>query len=368
MVNIYYLTTDWYAAQQMLPAYDALPVNMLATNKDLGLSRRQNGFIDTEGRLGAAPFEGPVLDFLTEYYSSKPDSYSLPYPIISARTLIIPGDTLKGEDDIVFDLDQVLNRKNHQTTLTQGDALTLDILATSAARGWDRPVYFANTVDHDYYLGLEPWMYNAGMARKIEPRYSADAYKALNDSAYNNVMTRFRWGGLDAEGGEKVYLDETVQRMVASTRYSLMEICRSLYQAGEDRKALDVLNLMTEKLPSWATPYGVQEGDAIAAMYIDLGRQLNDPEAIKKGVEIYRSEIIRLAPYLPWLASLTPAQFANVGIADRAVYRIIDSEGEFSYLYSLLLQYQEAAGHEAAMDLIQEVLQTTGVDLTKYLG
>ena len=369
VVNLSYLTTDWYAAQQKLPAYDALPVNMLATNQDLGLNRRQSGFIDTDGRyLGEIPFEGPVLDFLKEYYGPGPDSYGVSYPIISAKTLIIPGDSLKGEDDIVFDLQDILEKKNHQSIMTQSDALTLDILATSAARGWDRPVYIANTVADDYYLGLHPWMYNTGMARKIEPHYSSAAYKALNDSAYENVMNRFRWGGLDAEGGQEVYLDETVQRMVASTRYSLMEIVRSLYLEGKDQMALDVLNLMTEKLPSRITPYGVQEGDAIATMYVELGRQLQNPEAVEKGLEIYRQEIIRLAPYLPWLASLTPAQFASVGLADRAVYHITDSEGDYSYILSLLSQYQEVAGKEATAKLIEEVMQTTGVNLYQFLG
>ncbi|MDE6535209.1 MAG: hypothetical protein K2K82_04270, partial [Muribaculaceae bacterium] len=366
VINLSYLTTDWYAAQQMLPAYDAKPVNMLATNKDLGLGRRQSGYIVTNDYMGT-PYQGPVLDFLREYYGPTPDSRGLSYPVISAKTLFIPGDTLKGEDDIVIDLETALNAKNHQTIMTQSDALTLDILATSASRGWDRPVYIANTVADDYYLGLRPWMYNTGMARKILPKYSPVPYKALNDSAYVNVMERFRWGGLDAQNAKDVYLDETVQRMVASTRYSLMEICRSLYQEGKYQKALDVLNQATSKLPSWATPYGVQEGDAIAEMYIELGERLDNEEAIEKGLEIYRSEIIRLAPYLPWLASLTPSQYATVSLADRAILKISDVEGDFSYMFSLLSQYAEFAGQEALTDLVQQVNTETGVDLMRYM-
>ncbi len=366
VVNLSYLTTDWYAAQQKLPAYEAKPVDMLATNQDLGLGRRQSGFVDVEGQV-ATPYVGPVLDFLKDYYGPNPDRYGYSYPIVSARTLIIPGDTLKGQDDIVFDLASILNAKNHQTILTQSDVLTMDILATSAANGWNRPIYFANTVADDYYLGLRPWMYNAGMARKVEPRYSTAPSKAMNDSAYVNVMTRFRWGGLDAPDGDKVYLDETVKRMVASTRYSMLEIAESLYLDGQYDKALDVLNLMTEKLPASVTPYGVQEGDAIAALFIDLGRKLGDSKAIQKGVEIYRTEIIRLAPYLPWLDSLTPAQHASVSVADRAVLYIRDTEGGFSYIYNLLLQYQEAAGTEAMQKLIGEVKTSTGVNLERYL-
>ena len=231
VVNLSYLTTDWYAAQQLLPSYEAKPVNMLATNKDLGLGRRQSGYVMKE------EVDEPVLDFLEYYYSKKPDSiaavFNVSYPIITGGGVYIPGDSLKGEDEIYINLQEALQTKNHQPVLTQGDALTLDIIATSAACGWDRPVYFANTLDPDYFLGLRPWMYNTGMARRVMPKFSSAAYKALNDSAYVNVTERFRWGGLDTEGAEDVYLDETVQRMVASTRYSLMEIARSLYAAGE---------------------------------------------------------------------------------------------------------------------------------------
>ncbi len=366
VVNLSYLTTDWYAAQQLLPSYDAKPVNMLATNKDLGLSRRQSGYVMKED------VEEPVLDFLEYYYSNKPDSiaavFGVSYPIITGGGVYIPADTLKGEDEIYVNLQDALNAKNKQPVINQGDALTLDIIATSAARGWDRPVYFANTVDSDYYLGMRPWMYNTGMARRVMPKYSSAPFKALNDSAYVNVTERFRWGGLDAEGAENVYLDETVQRMVASTRYSLMEIARSLYAAGDYQKSLDIVNLMLEKLPSWAAPYGVQEGDAIAAMLIELGEQLGNETAIEKGKEIYRSEILRVAPYLPWLTSLTPSQYASVSVADRAVLHIVDAEGDYSYIVDLLQQYHSVAGSDATIDLIEEVKTKTGVDLSKYIG
>ena len=366
VVNLSYLTTDWYAAQQLLPSYEAKPVNMLATNKDLGLGRRQSGYVMKED------VDEPVLDFLEYYYGTKPDSiaaaFGVTYPIVSGGGLYIPADSLKGEDEIYINLLDALTAKNRQTVINQGDALTLDIIATSASRGWDRPVYFANTLDPDYFLGLRPWMYNTGMARRVVPKYSPALYKALNDSAYVNVTQRFRWGGLDAEGAENVYLDETVQRMVASTRYSLMEIARSLYDAGDYQKALDIVNIILTKLPATAAPLGVQEGDRIAAMLVELGEQLDNDDAIERGKEIYRSEILRLAPYLPWLTSLTPSQYASVSVADRAVLHIVDPDGDYSYIVDLLQQYHSVAGSDATVDLIEEVKTQTGVDLSKYIG
>ena len=366
VINLSYLTTDWYAAQQRLQSYDAPPVDFRAPAAMMAHGKRQSGYIMPDSTAKT------VDEFLNLYFSDFPDqvakNYRVDYPIASAGILTIPGDTLKGTDTIIIDLQTALNEKNKQPVLTLGDALTLDILATSAAKGWDRPIYIANTVGDDYYLGMQNYMYNTGMARRILPRYSSASSKANNDEAYRNITERFRWGGLDAPNGQKVYLDETVQRMAASTRYALMDVVRSLYAAGDYQRALDILNIAADKLPGSVVNYGVQEGDMVALTFIELGKKLNNPQAIERGKEIYRSEIIRLSEYIPWLESLTPSQYASVNVADRAVRHIVDSHGGYSYMSNLLLGYYDASGEEALLQLLNEVKANKGVDLTPYIA
>ena len=366
VVNLSYLTTDWYANQQKLPSYDAKPIQTIATRADLAQGRRQNGYVVQDSIIESAN------DFLRAWYSNEPDQiaaqYGYNYPIIQAGYVVIPGDSVKGEDDIVFDLPSVITAKNGQPALSQADALTIDILETSSANGWDRPVYFANTVADSYYLGLRPYMWSTGMARQVLPKFSEKLSKAVNDKAYANITERFRWGGLDAKDGEDVYLDETVQRMVASTRYAILEVVKSLYSEGDNDRALKLLNLMADKLPANVSEWGVQTGAEIAALFVELGQQTGDKDAVTRGASIYRQELLKYAPYLRWLSSLTPSQLAHVNVADRAVLHIRDSQGDYSYFNELLRDYYDVAGQKAVEDLQQEILQKEGIDIARYIS
>ena len=311
-----------------------------------------------------------VLDFLAEYYGDGPDiagkMNGVSYPIVSAGKLYIAGDTLKGEEDIVVDLPTVLAAKNRQSIMTQADMLVFDILASSSALGWTRPVYFANTVPDSYYLGLDPYMYVTGMARQVLPRRSGALYKANNLKAYENIMERFRWGGLDAEGGDDVYLDETVSRMVASTRYAIIEVIESLYRDGEYDKALNLLNLMIEKLPTKNAPYGIQAGANIADLFLALAEASGNEQARAQAEQIYRDEIGRFADYIPYLASLSPSQFASLNTADRAVLHIVDSNGNYSYLGTLISNYIQSFGVDSAQEFLLGLSAEKGFDLIDF--
>ena len=88
--------------------------------------------------------------------------------------------------------------------------------------GWKRPFYFAMTVPDDYYLGLNPFMRSTGMAYEvggIKDTESSHGQIAVNtDKAYDNIVNKFRWGGLDnVKSADDIYLDETVRRMVTTT-------------------------------------------------------------------------------------------------------------------------------------------------------
>ncbi len=365
VINLSYLTTDWYAAQHLLPAYEAAPAPMLADKSVFGQGRRQSGYVMPNDSMSME-----LTDFLKYYYSSAPEQIGkkmgVTYPVVQAGKVVISGDSLRGEDNIVIDLPKALNAKNRQPVMTQADMLMLDILATSAANGWNRPIYVANTVPDSYYLTLNPYMYATGMAHQIMPRYSRASYKANNDRAYENITERFRWGGLDQEDGENVYLDETVSRMVASTRYALIEVVESLYAAGEYEKALEVLTLMMDKLPTRNAPFGIQAGDSVAQLFMLLAEATGSEDARKHAEEVYQSEIKRFGQYIPYLLSLSDGQFSSLSVNDRAVLHIVDTQGDYSYLASLIQGYAQDFGQDAANDFLKEYTLTTGIDLIAF--
>lgn len=88
------------------------------------------------------------------------------------------------------------------------------------------------TVPDDYYINLSPYLRSTGLAYQVSPIYNADyqegnGYAVATDKMYDNVMNKFRWGGLDA--GKDVYLDETVRRMVTTHRSSMLDLASALY-------------------------------------------------------------------------------------------------------------------------------------------
>ena len=374
VINLSYLTTDWYAEQQRLPSYQAAPVPMTATALDLANGRRQSGY------LMEADTVVPVSDFLRHYYSSEADMPGMGYAVDVAGSIsfpvdidaavaaghISPEEAAHAADTIEVDMITALKRKNQgQSIITQGDVLTYDILAAAIDGGWKRPVYFANTVPDSYYLGLQPYMYTTGMAQEVIPVYNADQIKEANtEKAYRNVMERFRWGGLDAEDSGDVYLDETVKRMLVSTRNAMLSVASSLIAEGQSQKALDVLMTMDTKLPMCVMPYGVQVGDAVAYYMISLGEQLANDQAIERGEEILRQEIMTAVHYIPYIRSLTPARRATLQASDRAMVEY----GDYSYLFDLIVRYVYSVGADSATDYLNEVRDKTGVDLIRMFN
>ena len=372
VINLSYLTTAWYAAQQRMPSYDGAPVPMTATSQQLGNDRRQSGYVVQSDSLTE-----PALTFLDRYYSPDADRYGVGYPVVEGGTVYIPVDAdqavkagritadeaLEAVDAIEIDLPAALVQKNHQTLITQSDALTLDILATDVADGWVRPVYIANTVPEDYYLGLRPYMYTTGMAREVLPLFNANGYKeAKTDKAYRNITERFRWGGLDAPDGADVYLDETVKRMVISTRNGIIEVVATLIGEEQYEKALEVLTLMDTKIPVDVLPYGMQMGDEVALYFLTLGEELGDDDARSRGIEILEREIRMTAPYLAYMASLTPRQIASLQPVDRAMMQY----GDYSYINELMHRYLFAVGEEEGVRFFNSVSDECGVDIVNF--
>ena len=182
-----------------------------------------------------------------------------------------------------------------------------DILASSSAQGWKRPVYFAMTVPDRYYVGLKPYMQSTGMAFEVTPirQLTQDGEIVTNtDKTYENVTKRFRWAGIDKAEPGSLYLDETIRRMVSTTRSTMNDLANMLtyegaeaklkaesttepvsakqkaeliaYAADRFNKARHVLLLMEEKLPSKACPYSVHMGYSIAQTWEFLSEYSGD--------------------------------------------------------------------------------------------
>lgn len=298
VVNLSYLTTDWYANQVKHPSYQAEGIETLAKPEDYGYERMNFSYFAAE--CDTTPVN--IFTALRQVYDQKSSQNAWNAPMMQYNNFVIPVDipaavkagVITEHEAKVADTAIHANMADDREAsrhggMTLSQILSLDMLATSVKNGWKNPVYFASTVPSDYYVALQPYMRSTGMAYEVTPvrneengEYDINAVNT--DKAYRNITEKFQWGGLDkVTDPDQIYLDETVRRMVTTTRSYILstatafineaamaeradsvanspEIQKELeaYKADRYAKALELLKLMEEKLPEAASPYAIQ--------------------------------------------------------------------------------------------------------------
>ncbi len=318
IINLSYLASDWYANQMRQQSYTAAPVHFTATPADIAYGRMD---ITIPGRETAPADLLESLKLL--YKNAEPDSlYN--YPMLKSSVLTIPvdkqaviarglvaaKDSARIVDDIVIDLSEApaVAGKGY---LSLGELLMLDIIATNAAEGWPRPIYWCSTVGTEYHLGLSDYLASTGMTHQLLPTIQP-GLPARTDKAYG-VVSKYRWGGLDTPG-KAPYYDETARRMLITTRTSMMDVAAELISEGDRlkadgdakgaddkyRKALKVVNLIDTKLPEKASPYTLTVALTVPEIYGTLGERLNDPKLKTKAVQMLQRQMKRMSKYLSY--------------------------------------------------------------------
>ena len=341
VVNLSYLTTDWYAHNLNYPYYEAKPVKTYAQPKDYAYERLAYSFV--------VPMDDSVVTAetaLRSLYASDPRRLGAPYmtqtnmfiPVDSAAAFnhfgIAPGSAEAADLYPAFG-DVRLNFAELGQGANQSRVLSLDIISNSLTDGMERPVYFATTVPSDYYLGLSPYMYSSGMALEVTPFHNA-LYSPNADRAYENIMSKFRWGGLDdPEHADGLYLDETVRRMVSSTRSAIIDCVDNLMING-DRPASEwaveyakannqpvpsdhydmarnLLGLLESKMPASVVAYDGLQSYYMAGDYLSLYDATGNSEDLARAETIIDREIPRLSQLVNYAVSLEPSQRNALG-------------------------------------------------------
>ena len=386
VVNLSYLTQGWYVNQMKYPAYESAPLKTIATPADYMDRNHAFNYILDKG-------EGePVnaINAIKDLYS--PTAFNKDYGVMVMRypNVFIPVDkdavvkagVAKPEERDAMDEAIYLNLAQEPEIARKGGVdlsktTTLDLIATYADDGWSRPIYFAMTVPENYYIGLSPYLRTTGMAYQVTPffnkNYDVDGMYAVDtDRMYRNVTERFRWGGLEkVKSASDIYLDETVRRMVTTTRTTMLDLGTALYNealvaknAGGDSAfvkqratmALNVVKLMDEKLPVAACPYALQLGYNVAELYSRLGRILNDDEATKRAKDVLNEEIVRYSQYARYAQGLKRSGnlwfYTSLPSSDKYAYQ--------SYLLMLMQLYSDITGEG---EEIMKKVEALGVDL-----
>jgi len=236
VVNMEYLQTDWYIDQMKRQAYDSPPLPISLSHEDY-----------KEGRM--------------EYVPIDTDSIAIGPATIS----------LKGKKG-----------------LFKNELMVLDMLLQA---NWERPVYMSISMGSDILPFLRDHLILEGLAYRISP--TATTQRIDVERLYDNIMHRFRYGGLSTKG---IYVDEDVKRMANTHQLIMGVLIDSLLQRGDLKRAVNVCHKWQKEMPQENVPY-TEYALSMARCYY----MAHQPE---KGDEIVSSLLRRSDEWLSWINTI----------------------------------------------------------------
>ena len=342
IINLSYLASDWYANQQMKQSYAAAPVKFTATPADYAYGKADVTVVGRE----TAPAD--LLESLRLIYSGKSFNKDYGYPEFRSSVVTIPVDkeavikrglvAAKDSDRIVNEI--VIDLGNAPSIRGKGyvslsELLMFDIIATNAAEGWPRPIYWCSSVGSEYHAGLSNYLVSTGMTHQLVPTMQ-EGLPARTDRAYDVVTKKYLWGGADkADNNHRPYFDETARRMLMATRNSMLDVAAQLIlegdelkksgdTAGADKKykeARHTLDLMNSKLGEATTHYGITAALSLPDYYGMIAERTGDTRLKKKAADMLYTNIERLMQYARYNRSIVE-QFGQ-GMSMTAESRLV---------------------------------------------
>ena len=149
--------------------------------------------------------------------------------------------------------------------LMKDEIALLDIIATNAARGWERPIYFAVTCRPEKIMGLKDYLMLEGMALRIVPYKTPSPTttailmgKVDTDLMYDNMVGteekpgKFRWGNFDKE---EFFINESYMPSVHSLQYGFVRLADALIVEQKTDKAIATVDKFFGAFPHMNFPY-----------------------------------------------------------------------------------------------------------------
>lgn len=142
----------------------------------------------------------------------------------------------------------------------------MDIIATNANRGWERPIYFAVTCRPEKIMGLKDYLMLEGMALRIVPyKTPSQPNTAIlmggvdTDLMYANMVEgengesgKFKWGNFDKQD---FFINESYMPSVHSLQYGFVRLTDALVRKGDKERAEKTVDKFFSSFPHMNFPY-----------------------------------------------------------------------------------------------------------------
>ena len=290
--NLEYLQTDWYIDQMKRPAYDspALPISW--HHKDYQEGKREIVQICPELKSEVKAFAEQNPDEARELFGPEPFELKnvLSQWVLSDQTDMqcIPTDSVTIDSGSPSE-PMVISLKGKQA-LGKNELMVLEMLSKA---DWSRPIYTSISLGSENLSFLHDHLVLEGLAYRISPKAAKQQVDV--ERLYDNIMHRFRYGGLNTRG---IYVDEDTRHLANTHQYVMAILIDSLLEQNDLRRALAVCHKWQKELPDENVHY-TESALSMARCFYMAGK----PE---QGDEIARRLLRRSAEWLSWIETIIP--------------------------------------------------------------
>ncbi len=228
-----YVNTDWYIDQMKHQVNQSAPLPISMKKRDYTGMEKQ-----------------------ASYFRQDQTKLNLRLPV-NTQELISQGVISEKEAELingnVMDWTIPTRGGGERRYLELKDMLIVNLLENVAKGGWERPVYFANTVAPNSFIGLRNNIRLEGLAYRVLPVKYPRNNDPMNpyqggidaDRMYTNLVEKGRYRNLD---DPSVYYDENINRMIGNYHGVFYQLASYYLGEAEDleKAAQDSLSIPQE--------------------------------------------------------------------------------------------------------------------------
>ena len=286
--NMSYLQTDWYYSQMLRPYYEseAFPVDWTEPmykngKRDVAriIPRRQDS-ISLQQAMSWLESD--------KEFTKRIQGYQEDIDYIPANRLYLDIDKQQVLDNHYVDskhAHRIVNKMDFnfsgKSYLGKHELMLLKLIEECE---WNRPLYFAVTVDPALMQSYQRYFIHEGLVYKIAPvsRF------VDTEKMYDNLCNNFRWGNIQ---DPNVYLDENNLRMCRTQRQMFGTLIKALCQEGNYEKAEAAIKRCEEIFPREIFPVnyidaGLSGYQEIIEAYYTMGKTEEARALIAEAVAI----------------------------------------------------------------------------------
>ncbi|MBC7425207.1 MAG: DUF2723 domain-containing protein [Bacteroidia bacterium] len=211
IINYNLLPTDWYSQVLKDKVYDSEPLPLTLTKADLAAGKNEYMQVDN---TGMDPNKFYTLRSVLKDMLDKGNGL---IKTLNFKINITPEDKKKIIANGVVPITDTalivneINFKLQGGRLSKGELVLLDLIATNAERGWERPIYFTTTSGSESFANLEAYFQLEGLTYRFVPIKTEGASRGnvprtADDILYKNLMEKFRFSNIKDK--KNFYLDD----------------------------------------------------------------------------------------------------------------------------------------------------------------